>query len=180
MTAKTRNILIFSIVYLIISIAAFVLVMSQVNTVGSELESRVQVVANSYAKEIKYNELNELVENTATEREALKQYMLSEEDTILFLAEVEAVGKEQGTELVTDSLSVTQNSDGKDQLTMKLSIDGPEELVMKMLSILETLPYHSEVKDLSLSRGVQREGEDEAEIDANNVSLKVTIVLLLF
>lgn len=180
MTAKTRNILIFSIVYLIISIAAFVLVMSQVNTVGSELESRVQVVANSYAKEIKYNELNELVENTATEREALKQYMLSEEDTILFLAEVEAVGKEQGTELVTDSLSVTQNSDGKDQLTMKLSIDGPEELVMKMLSILETLPYHSEVKDLSLSRGVQREGEDEAEIDTNNVSLKVTIVLLLF
>ena len=153
MTHKAKIILIFAVVYMLVSVAAFSLVTFEVDRVGGKLEERVTVVANRYAEEKKFSELNQLIEDTANDRDELGLYILSEKDTISFLAEVEKIGVEQGVVLETNSLNKIENKDKVDELEVSFSVAGDESLVMRMLDILESLPYESRLTSMVLNRG---------------------------
>lgn len=166
MTKKTQVIACIALALLIISGTAFLYVSHEVTRIGAELTRQVQLMANQYAQEQMLAELTQLVEDTATDRGQLEQYLLSETDTITFLADIERIGVQQGVELKTNSLAVSEE-DGTSILTAAFSITGPQSLVLRMLTILENLPYESKLTKLDLTHGPLSE-------------LNVTLTLTLF
>lgn len=167
MTHKTKIIFILSIIYLAGALAAFVIVNITVDQMGEKLKSNVKVIADRFAQEKKYDELNELIVSTTQERENLTKYVLSEDDAVTFLADIERVGAEQGVEFETNSLQVVEHPNAKDYLEVKFSMTGSEVLVMRMLNILESLPYDSELAYLNLIRT-----DEETKL---SVTLNVTL-----
>lgn len=161
MTHKTKIIFVIALLFLLGAGTAFVLVSLEVERVGTTLESRVKVIADQLAKEQKFTELTELVVSTEAERGELNKYILSEADTISFLAEVERIGAEHGVELNTNSLNATEKEGEPNTLTVSFTIVGEEPLVFRMLTILESLPYESQVQQISYKL------DEEARMDIN-------------
>ena len=166
MIHKTKIVFILSLIYLAGAGAAFSFMTLEVDRVGSILEGRVLVIANRYAQEKKFVELNELVLATESERDFLTDYILSESDTISFLAEIERIGSEQGVALSTNSLKATENLNAPNELEVIFSIVGSKDLVFRMLTILESLPYENEVSYLTLAVG------EETKMD---ITLRLTL-----
>lgn len=166
MNPKTQIIFILSLVYLISAVAAFAYVDYKVDTLGKVLEDQVSVVANRFAQEKKYSELNELILQTKEERDVLEEFVLSESDTVTFLADIESIGAQQGVFLSTNSLQVIENKNSNDVLQIKFLIEGSEEQLLHMLDIFEALPYDNEIESISLNKG---------EKTTLNVTLNITL-----
>jgi len=150
MTHKTKIVGISAIIYLLGALCAVAFMTIQVNRAGAELEDRVQVIANQLVLEQVFNDLADLVETTEDTRTELDSYLLSEADTIEFLAEIERVGVEQGVSLDTSALTVVGEGDDA-ELSIRFEITGSEPLVLRMIRILETLPYQSQLNTLRLT-----------------------------
>jgi hypothetical protein len=136
---------------------------------GEILEERVSTIANNNAKEKAYKDLQALVEKTATDREMLRTYLLTEKETSAFLTEIEQLGVRQGVVLITDSLEVKKQSGLFDMLTVRFTIEGKEELVTKMITVFETLPYHSQIVQMNFQK-------DDPLKTKSTIELKVTLL----
>lgn len=170
MTSKTKFVLIVASLYFIGAASAFAVTTYTVNTKGQALEQYVQAIADRVAAEQKYQEVSELIQETAAEREALTKYLLAEDDTITFLASIETIGVEQGVILETNSLQVVNKEGNPGILEIQFGITGSEVLVFRMLSILESLPYHSTLTKLKFER---------SEAGSDTVKLLVTLHVTL-
>lgn len=167
---KTKFTFSVALVYLLVASLTLWLISSQVTKAGETLESRVAVIANKLAQEQKYSELVELVEKSIPTREALDEFVLTEDKTIDFLAEIESIGKRQGVTFETSALEVVEQPGLFNILVIRFVVTGNEARVFKMLEILETLPYHSELRDLSLDNS--SDGDSQSVM---NVTLAVSL-----
>lgn len=149
---KTKIILGFTFIFLLLSVVGLWWMSTQVSSVGKTLKSEVKVVADRLAQEQKYAELVDLVNETETVRNELETYILTEEETIDFLAQIEQIGIDQGVDLETLSLNVVEKSGMFDELVVNFSVSGNELLVLKMIDVLESLPYHSQIESLDIER----------------------------
>lgn len=81
----------------------------------------------------------------------LKSFILHDDDVITFLQLTEDVAREQGVSLSTE-LTLSPIDATFESLHMNTTIEGSFDGVMRMIRLLETLPYQSEVEQVSLSR----------------------------
>lgn len=103
------------------------------------------------------NTLKRDLEETATEREALKKRIIADEAVIDFLALIEAIGSEQQVELTTNSLSVQPLTGPFETLVVRMEVKGDYEAIMHILTLMEQLPYQSVVTSVQMS--AYEEGE---------------------
>lgn len=165
MTKKTQIIALVALVLLLVSGIGLWFVSSEVTRIGRELTAAVQRIADQRAQEQQLSELITLIDATKVDRNELGQYLLSEADTITFLADIERIGVQQGVVLTTNSLAVTDKQ-GASILNVAFTMVGQEELVLRMLDILENLPYESSLITLNLNY---------AELTELDVSLTLTL-----
>lgn len=152
LSKKTNTIALVSLVFALCSGGIFSWVLYEVTTAGQSLTERVTTIADTRAKERAYKDLAIQVANTKEQRTTLNSFVLTEEGTGTFLTEIEHLGVSQGVVLTTNSLKVATQKDLPDTLQVQFTLAGKEKAVKKMLSILETLPYHSVVSSLVLSK----------------------------
>lgn len=128
-------------------LASFYVVQAKV----TELASLRETAAEQTLKESAYNTLLELLENTTEDREELASRFLSERDTVSFINQSEQAAAQRGLQLETKNLSLTEGEDGEfDTLLVEFSIVGPETMVRQYVQLLESLPYHNQITELSL------------------------------
>lgn len=151
-TRKTHIVAIFALLYVLIATGVLAWVVYEVAQAGAVLQERVATIADQNAKSKVYQDLSNLVLRTKAEREALLGFVLTEDQTSSFLTDIESLGVSQGVTLTTDSLKVSEKEGSFNELLIQFSVEGTEENVKKMLSIFETLPYHSRVSSLTFSR----------------------------
>lgn len=168
---KTRIIAIIALIYLAAACGIYFTVAREVALAGKSLEERVDAIVATNSKEKVYRDLSELVEKTKTERETLAGFVLEEEETGNFLTNIERLGVEQGVVLVTNSLKVEKQKDAPDLLSVQFALEGQEQHVRKMLTIFETLPYHSNVAALTFMR--EPDGTTKSTIDLTVTLLKI-------
>ncbi len=137
---------------------------------GSELEKQITLIANNNAKETVVNNTLQSVALTATKREELLSFVLTEDQTGSFLNDIEQLGNKQGVVVSTDSLEVKKVSGLFNQLSIKFSIVGEDSEVLHMLAILETLPYHNQMMSLGLNR--ESAGNTRATVELQVTVLK--------
>lgn len=122
---------------------------------GAALAETVQVFADDRAQEQARFAIARTLSETEAEREAVSAYVLhGDADTVRFLSEIDALADRVGVALVTEKLEVREA--GKESafavLAITFGIEGSEARVIRMLSLLETLPYHSSVTEADLVR----------------------------
>jgi len=124
-----------------------------VESSGAELKTRLQTVANQQEFENQLTQLTGEVKGSAIEREQLKSFILSDEkDTIALLSELDRIAQNQGVQLATQELQVKEKKGRFNTLSMRLKISGTEANVLRLIRMLEVLPYHGEMSSLSFDR----------------------------
>ncbi len=152
LSKKTNTVVLAALLFALLSMGVFAWVFYEVTTAGRSLTERVDTIADTRAKERAYKELTLQVAQTKEQRDALNSFVLTEDGTGAFLTEIEHLGTIQGVELTTNSLKVVTLKDSPDTLQVQFGIVGEEQAVKKMVTILESLPYHSVVSSLSLTK----------------------------
>jgi len=144
-------------------------VLFTISTSGEELEKQTTLIANNNAKETVVNNVLQSITLTTTEREQLQSFVLTEDQTGSFLNDIEQLGRKQGVVLATESLEVKKVSEFFNQLIIKFSVTGEDSRVLHMISILETLPYYSQMTSLAINR-------ESTESTRGTVELQVTLL----
>ena len=172
MTSKTKGVFIFSLLFFMGSFVMLGWVWYEVNEAAASLFEQAKVIADKSAREQKFKEFSVLVEETGVERDALMFHVLTGDQTISFLSDIERIAKQQGVELTTNSLTVSETGGDFDALAITFSVSGREVVIDRMIRIFETLPYHGNITRLQLSRG---EDENGFSIMAGTIKLTVSL-----
>jgi ribose 5-phosphate isomerase RpiB len=163
LSKKTNTIALVSLLFALCSGGICSWVFYEIITSGQSLTDRVTTIADTRAKERAYKDLAKQVAKTEVQRTTLNSFVLTEEGTGAFLTQIEQLGVSQGVTLTTNSLKVVAQKDLPNVLQVQFSVVGKEQLVKKVLSILEALPYHSVISTLTLSKSAG--GQAQALID---------------
>lgn len=150
-TSETKFVGIVSLIFFMVAIGALVWVLLQINHGGDQLKTYTTTIANNAAEQKQFETLHDLVEKTADDRAALQQFLLTKDKTVDLLAQIESIGQQQGAIVTTKSLQVKSEKNSDEELVISFEVTGSQEAVMRMLKILETLPYHSTVQTASLN-----------------------------
>jgi len=110
------------------------------------------------------------LDDTKSARESLNTRILKDDSVIDLLALIESIGKEQGIELSTNSLSVQPIDDIFETLVINVSVKGPYDSVIYMLKLLEHIPYQASVEKVQ----VGKEGEVSNAVWNGQFEVKVT------
>lgn len=153
MTRRTHIVGIFALAYLFFAMSALAWVIYEVSVSGQDLLDRVAAIADKNAKVKTYTEFSKLIEETEAERKTLASHVLTEDKTSAFLTEIESLASSVGVTLRTSSLEVNDKKESVfNSLIIKFEMEGPELFVKNLLSIFETLPYHSQVTSLTFTQ----------------------------
>jgi hypothetical protein len=125
---------------------------------SAELSAQVVAIAESTAVSEEYKKLSLLLESTTDEREKLQQFILSENEIITFLSEIESISRSFGLLIETRSLNVVPGENNFDTLELELSFAGEEQQVFKFLQFIERLPYASTIAQYGYTN--ERDGGD--------------------
>ncbi len=151
--SKTRLLAIFSLTFFVVSVGVLSWFVYQIVYAGDQLTQRIEAIALMNANLKTNAELEVLIEETVEERETLANLILTEEGTSVFLTDIEGVAQQIGVELSTRSRDVVEREEESyNALSLQLQIEGTNQQVVRMLEILEVLPYHSSVQSLRLTQ----------------------------
>lgn len=107
--------------------------------------------------------LAQQLEGVMADRDALKQYFITEEEVVEFLELVEALGRGEGAEVATAAITVVEENESVEQLHLTIKARGSRSAVQGVLSLLEMLPYKSAVVDAAVERVGTAGGGEEWE-----------------
>lgn len=148
----------------IASISVFVLFASLVLSIGffstiqqhrKALLNQENTIATEKAHKNALDELLHTVQKTEQQRTELASRIVRDDSVINFLSLFEAVGKEQGVVLTTDSLSTTPLNDMFETLQIHVSVKGSYTAIMRVLALFERLPYQSSVTAVTITNADQ-------------------------
>ena len=169
-TTKTSKVLIAAIVVFIVAVAGLFFISQQINVIGNELTENTKLIKRQQELVGEYGRLSGLLDRTADQRAELSDLVLSGDDNeiITFLSYLDSLAEQVGVHLQSDSLNIIENKESSfDSLKLQILLDGPSKQVVYMLKLLENLPYHSRVSEITFIR------------PENESSTKVTLSLLV-
>lgn len=116
------------------------------------LQAQVSTLQKDFDQQTQFNQLKRLIKDTEPERTTVAGYYLqSQSDSIDFLNYVEALGASAGVKLSTESATETER-DGVELLTVQYDVSGSQFGVERFVTLLESIPYVSELIALNFSR----------------------------
>lgn len=155
--SRTTQYVIISLLFFGVSVAVSFFTYYYVDKEGSSLQSQMEILSKNRQLQERYHSLEVMVQESQAEYAELASYFLTENNTIIFLSEIETLASTMGLELITDALKVDPLPNPKYQgITLQLRISGAHDQVLDFLEIVETLPYYSRIEALTL----EREGGD--------------------
>ena len=107
--------------------------------------------------------LAQQLEGVMADRDALKQYFITEEEVVEFLELIEALGRGEGAEVATAAITVVEENESVEQLHLTIKARGSRSAVQGVLSLLEMLPYKSAVVEAAVERVGTAGGGEEWE-----------------
>lgn len=162
MSKRSKTLLVIASVYCFIFAGLLVYGVYILSAEGAKLEMTKTQISEHTAKEAAYAKMISLLESTKENRAALQQFFITENDTITFLANIEAAAKEIGVELKTNELAVVPTATNSGVVTppilvVSFSFVGSESSVKKFLTVLEHIPFHATMPKVTLTSGASLE-----------------------
>jgi len=138
------------LVLAVLGVAVLSYVFISTHNNGTELIQANQAVLDRSADIKAYAEIEALMAKSAVERAAMEAILLTEEDTINFLANVESLALDNNVELETNTL-VVEDLVSAQVLNVSFFITGTSKQVLSLLTQLETLPRVSYLTNVDIT-----------------------------
>lgn len=153
MSPRTKKILILASIVLLGSIAGFVFLLKKIHAEGALLGQYITALNERDAKEASFIRIRRQVEETATDRLAIKQtFFIDESDSIAFLNEIESFAESISLSLDTQGLNkITRPDTTGEFITVDFTYSGTKSEVITFTKLLENLPYHSWLESLEIT-----------------------------
>lgn len=154
-TAKTCKLLIVAILGTLLVLAGLCLITWQINKIGGELTENTKLIKRQQELTEEYARLSGELTNTSAQRDSLNGLVLSraDDEVVSFLSYLDTLADEMGVELQTDSLNVVEDQANHfNLLEMRVILNGSENRVINMIKLLENLPYHSYLSNITFVR----------------------------
>lgn len=170
-TRKTKNIFLIAISFFVFSVLLLIGVLYQMNRVASQYKEKLLVIEKNLEQEQVYNSLEFTIQSSRVERAQLEEYILTKDDTISFLTEIEQMSRNLGIVLRTKSLE-----EGKvegsvyDDLRMAFDVEGTMSQLENFVQLLELLPYHGQVQRVNFNKV---EGE---ELFSGDIIITISLI----
>lgn len=142
-----------ALVFLLATIGGFVFMVFEIRTSERLLDEQLAALAVGNERESLYYQLQKVSEESEEQRKILTSYYLTQSgDSISFLTKVEALAPKLGVNLETDSLSDGKDKKTKDEwVEARFVFNGSRENVERFISVLESVPYLSEITAVQLT-----------------------------
>ncbi len=166
MTTETKKLAMLSGTLCVLATAGLCGMWYMVARVDARYREELHTHATQRAVEERVKSVNKFLAETAQDRDALTQYMLTEDSVAVFLSRIEGLAKSLGMKAETKSLAVKpiidisipkdkkspagKESETFEYLTLEVRTAGSFPAVMKMLSLLELLPYQTQVRSVAI------------------------------
>ena len=164
MTKSTKSHLIISSIVLLFAVLCLGLTVYQIGNKSNVLIDQIKVLEIERAHESSFYRLQKIYGESKEDRDIVSGYFLKQgSDSIDFLNKVELLAPKEGVVIKTDSLE--ERSDiktGDKWIDVQFSFSGTQNNVERFVTILERLPYFSQVTSLQMI--TKEEGEWEARL----------------
>lgn len=163
---KTKPKIIINGVLLVLSIGVYLVFWYGTDNLVSETKAIQDNLLQSDAGEKKIETIRRLFSERSSDVEAVRGYVLSEDDIVGFIEELENLSRRAGVEGEIQAVSAG-NYPGVDaskweSLNVVVSSTGSWEATYRFLSLLESLSYRSELRQATIER-IEREGSEGEE-----------------
>lgn len=155
-SSVTKKYFIIGILFFSLTLTVFVIFTKFMLDDAAKLKTTVEEVAFKQAEDKGTIEVSKLFTDTEEERNKLKQYVLTEDTLIDFVSQLEATAGKMGLDFMTQGIlpKTGKKNSRFSSVSINVGFSGDREQVMSMLKVIETLPYHGEVSQVSvMSRG---------------------------
>lgn len=153
LSSATRNTLFISLIVCGISVAVLLLGWRFLVNSGQQYAHELQMVANADQVQLQAKRISSVLESSATARDSLDDYFLDTIQIAQFLEQIEAFSARTNLELESGTLSSSEpNEWGLATVDIPYEITGATDEVLEFVQILESLPYHSSVQSIQMSR----------------------------
>ncbi|MBP9836762.1 MAG: hypothetical protein KBC78_02920 [Candidatus Pacebacteria bacterium] len=157
MGAKTKNIFITSILITVLSVGTCSFLIYQIGAKGVLLEEKVKILAENNSKEESYLSIRRTIQETESERgEINSKFFKGEDDSIVFLTQIESLAPKLGLVFATKSLDPVVDENNKLQsIKMSFTYSGKKDSVLDFTKMLENIQYHSYLENLTLKKDTE-------------------------
>lgn len=171
-TSHTKQYAVGSLLFLAVSVSIAGLTYYQIYREGTKLTTHMEVIGKSKLMQEQYNELFAVLKKNDAEHTQLSEFLLTEDQTIHFLSEIETLARNANLAFSTDSLEVKPlPTPPFESVDLRLRAEGSRADVITFLNILETLPYFSRINALTLTAKKGAQGD----IWVANITLMVAL-----
>ena len=154
MTPFAKKILLTSLLVLGISLCVYGGLLYEVNRQDKKVKEQARAHAESVARDQQFAELEKMYIDSEENRKILSEFVVAHEDVAYVLALIEGAARHQGLEARIKSVEVVSIEDvtNFETLNISLELSGAYDKLQAFLPVIESLPYQSEVMNVSLSQ----------------------------
>ena len=153
MTKSSLRNFVIALITLLLSFGALGFMIFEIEKKATVLNEQLTSIEAQNKRESAFYTLQKQSEESVDDRAAIEKYYLSKSsDSIDFLNRVEQLAPQSGVALETEALGESVDKKTKQKyIEAKFIFSGSENNVEAFIAILESLPYHSRITDVTLS-----------------------------
>ena len=127
-----------------------------VSTQAAALDASLHEQAMHTAERTQMVSFTKIFEATATDRAALKTFVLDDSGIIGFLSRLEHTAEVRGLLITTESVTTEPITDSLhfETLSLRIRLTGSKDAIMQYIAYLERLPYQVQIPSVTMERGV--------------------------
>lgn len=170
LTTRTRQYFILAALTAAAAVTAAVYLLVQIRGQGMQLEANIAAITESARRVESLARIARMISETEQQRAAIDTVFFDEEsDSLAFLTKIETLAPELG--LTFKNLSIGRVPQdpavplGNGEVVFKVEYVGTKSEVMEFTRLLESLPYHSRLENLTISNDSEGwKGEAEVRV----------------
>lgn len=155
-TAGTKKTVIFLSLAAVVFLSTYVCIFVYITQSAGILTGSSGQLPSAILDNIKQVAKEKILAETVDEQQKINSYILSDQDTVSFIEQIENLGKKADVTLEVDSIGTADLSGKqKDQwgyLTLQISTKGSWAHIFDSMMMLESLPYQVEISNVMVER----------------------------
>jgi len=160
--------LVLLIMILLMCLGVWLILIMRVANSNGHIRTLRSTFQEELIKEQQFTSLENLIRNTALERESLGRVLVAKDDVASVIESVESLGNKTGLRLTVELVGVENipdtKNDTRELLTLSLQTAGTWNGTMYFLSLIEGMPYKVSVTSMDFEKVTLPEGEATKKI----------------
>lgn len=160
-SSKTIRAVIILVLILILTIAAYALFFGEIRETNRAISLQRDSISGASKQELGLKALQSVLEATQEKRDALQNYIVTENGIVSFLESIESLEEQTGAAIEVRSIEKSTDKDSVfvEELSLNIRAKGSWEDVYYTFLLLEALPYKTRIDQIQFSKSLVEEDE---------------------